>query len=172
MIGDPFPADKLFSNFEDHLARHCYVRVTGLTNTGVASYIHGSLLSNVPSQSTTTRGPVVLEGMCIAAFSDRKHEMTLVPLGADFEITNGVQDFSAHQLDRIHVEIRGSSPVAGTGYTAILNFASDAGLRSADKMVVPISLQGNFLIGTTALVRNRQTTFTFAFVEGDPALPG
>ena len=106
------------------------------------------------------------------AFSDRKHEMTLVSLGTDNEITNGVQAFSAHQLDRIHIEIRGASPLAGTGYTATLNFASDAGLRSADKMVVPVSLQGNFLIGTTPLIRNRQTTFTFAFVEGDPALSG
>ncbi len=172
MIGDPIPAEKLFSNFEDHFARHCYVRVTGLTNTGVASFMHGSLLSNVPSQSIGILVPVVMEGMCIAAFSDRKHEMTLVSLGTNNEIPDGVQAFSAHQLDRIHLEIRASSPLADTGYTATLSFASDQGLVSADKMVVPVSLQGNFLIGTTPLKQNRQTTFTFAFVEGDGYLPG
>ena len=63
MIGDPIPADKLFSNFEGHLARHCYMRVTGLTNTGVASFMHGSLLNNVPSRSIAIHVPVVMEGM-------------------------------------------------------------------------------------------------------------
>ena len=157
MIGDPIPADKLFLNSNGNLSPFCYVRVTALTNAGVATYIHGSLLGETRRPNDVRRGPPVISGRCVAVFSDRK-----------YEIPNGVQNFSALQVDVIYISIRGPSPLAGTGYSVTLRFGSPDG----PKLDFPVALQGSFLIGTTPLKRNSQTTYSFGFVEGDLNIPG
>ncbi len=169
MIGDPLSIDQLFPAQGESPVLFCQTRITGLTNTGVASYSHGKT-SRMSRTGPSLIGPLGLEGGGISTFSDRTYEVEREPTRDRNTLRtpndNGLQRFSTREKEWLLWRITGPHPLQEIEFQANLYFGSQFfGPGEGDPMPVPLARQGNFLIGSTKLIRGDQTTFSFAFFE-------